>query len=191
MACFLCKVGGLNEHFSYRKLVRQYLMNSEQVEFYPWAPCPSTTLAVGSKVIARNWTRGEVYSAYVVTLNPLKEQLTVKFDEAQLASSSIKDVDVMVPEPAARLSNESEAFASSTWSTKDSQPSTEYFLKKLQSLQSAEEELNAFDSSNLQGNDFILEVLKRKSQISALNLECDELFLQTFQYIRDCQVSWV
>ncbi|EME29817.1 MYB domain transcription factor family [Galdieria sulphuraria] len=166
---------------SYRNLVRQYLINSQQVEFYPWAPCPSKSLTVGSKVIARNWMRGEVYSAYVVTLNPLKEQITVKFDEAQLASSSIKDTDVMIPESTARLSNEDE-----TTSSKDNQPNTEYLLKKLQNLQAAEEELNLFDTTNLQGNEVIFEILKRKSHIASLNLECDELFLQTFPHLRDC-----
>lgn len=172
--------------WSYRNLVRQYLMSSQPVEFYPWAPCPSKTLSVGSKVIARNWLREEVYSAYVVTFNPLKEEITVKFDEAQLSSSSIKDTDVMVPNAAPLFLNEDETTASSHW-TKDSPPSAEYLLKKLQSLQAAEEELATFNKSYLQGHhEAIWEILKRKSQIASLNLECDELFLQTFPHIRDC-----
>ncbi|GJQ12122.1 hypothetical protein GpartN1_g3913.t1 [Galdieria partita] len=172
----------------YRNLVRQYMFGSQQVEFYPWAPCPSKPLTVGSKVIARNWKRGEVYSAYVVTLNPSREEITVKFDEAQLASSSVKDTDVMLPDSAARLSNEDENTASSTWYTcsKDNQLNSEYLLKKLQNLQAAEEELNSFDTIIPQDSKAILEILKRKSQIASLNLECDELFLQTFPHIREC-----
>eukprot|EP00871_Galdieria_phlegrea_P003832 jgi/Galph1/444/GphlegSOOS_G5281.1 len=169
---------------SYRLLVRQYLADPRSVVFYPWAPCPYQEITVGSKVIVRNWKRCEVHSASILAASPERGQMTVKFDDARIPSSNIKDTDVMVASTTTSFYSDGSATAPSHYSSKDISVTFETLAKKLRSLKQAEDELDQTLRNGHPNDSDTLKILRLRSNIAFLNLECDELFLCSVQTTR-------